>query len=107
MAIRLTGRAAEQVKSDLAGRGGGIGIRVMVLQSECSGMTYRLEFVDEATEEDAIFESEGARIFVDPKSLVWLDGTLIDYLEIGDESGFSFSNPNVTNSCGCGESFYV
>lgn len=107
MTINFTDRAAEQVKNYLAERGGGLGIRVIVQSSECSGMAYRLEFVDEPEEVDVIFESHGAKIVVDSKSLVWLEGTVVDYLQIGEESGFSFSNPNVKSQCGCGDSFYV
>lgn len=107
MAMSFTNSAAEQVRNYLAERGGGLGIRVIVQSSECSGMAYRLEFVDETEEGDEVFDSLGAKIVVDTKSLVWLDGTVIDYLQIGDESGFAFNNPNVKNQCGCGESFYV
>ncbi|SDH75205.1 HesB/IscA family protein [Propionivibrio dicarboxylicus] len=107
MAMRLTDRAAEQIRNYLAERGGGVGIRVIVQSSECSGMAYRLEFVDKAEENDFVFDSCGAKIFVDEKSLIWLEGTEIDYLQIGDESGFAFNNPNARNQCGCGESFYV
>lgn len=107
MAVSLTDRAAEQIRDYLTERGGGAGIRVIVQSSECSGMAYRLEFVDEAEESDVIFDSCGAKIFVDEKSLIWLEGTEIDYLQIGDERGFAFNNPNVRNQCGCGESFYV
>ena len=107
MAVSLTDRAAEEIRNYLARRGGGLGIRVIVQSSECSGMTYRLEFVDNSDERDVIFDSHGARVFVDEKSMTWLEGTEIDFLQIGDESGFAFSNPNVKNQCGCGESFYV
>ena len=107
MKISLTPRAAQQVLNYLADRGRGLGIRILVQSSECSGMTYHLEFVDQVDDSDEAFVSHGARIFVDQKSLVWLDGTEIDYLEIGEESGFSFRNPNIKDQCSCGESFYV
>ena len=107
MALSLTDRAAEQVLSYLRERGRGLGIRVIVEPSECSGMAYRLVFADEEEAGDEVFESHGARIYVDPKSLLWLEGTTIDFVKMGDESGFVFSNPNVKNRCGCGESFYV
>ena len=107
MALSFTRRAAEEVRNYLEGRGGGLGIRVMVESSECSGMAYKLVFVDEPKDGDALFESHGASIYVDPKSLTWLDGTVIDFVEEGDDSGFSFSNPNVSSQCGCGDSFYV
>ena len=107
MGISFTDRAAEQIRRYLAERGGGLGIRIIVQSSECSGMAYRLEFVDETEEADVVYESSGAKIVVDTKSLVWLEGTVVDYLQIGKESGFSFSNPNVKSQCGCGDSFYV
>lgn len=107
MALSFTRRAAEEVSNYLEERGGGLGIRVIVQSSECSGMAYRLVFVDESEEGDEVFESHGARIYVDPKSLAWLDGTVIDFVQAGEESGFAFNNPNVSSQCGCGESFYV
>lgn len=107
MALSFTERAAKEVCTFLEARGGGLGIRVMVESSECSGMAYKLVFVDEPKEEDEVFESHGARIYVDPKSLAWLQGTVIDFMQAGDDSGFSFRNPNVSSQCGCGESFYV
>lgn len=107
MALSFTDRAAKQVVNYLEERGGGLGIRIIVQSSECSGMAYRLVFVDEAEEGDTVFESHGAKVYVDPKSLVWLEGTVIDFLHVGEESGFAFNNPNVKNQCGCGGSFYV
>ena len=107
MALSLTERAAEQVKNYLRERGSGLGIRIIVQSSECSGMAYRLVFVDESEEGDTIFESHDAKVFIDPKSLIWLEGTEIDFLQSGDESGFFFNNPNVKNQCSCGDSFYV
>lgn len=107
MAVSLTERAATQIRSYLEGRGGGLGIRVIVESSECSGMAYRLVFVDEPEEHDMVFDSHNAKVFVDPTSIVWLEGTVIDFVQIGEESGFAFQNPNVKNQCGCGDSFYV
>lgn len=107
MALSFTRRAAEEVCNYLDERGGGLGIRVIVQSSECSGMAYRLVFVDESEEGDEVFESHGARVYVDPKSLAWLEGTVIDFVQTGEESGFAFNNPNVSSQCGCGESFYV
>ncbi|MFB0935467.1 MAG: iron-sulfur cluster assembly accessory protein [Propionivibrio sp.] len=107
MALSFTRRAAEEVCNYLDERGGGLGIRVIVQSSECSGMAYRLVFVDEPDEGDEVFESHGARIYVDPKSLAWLQGTVIDFVQAGEDSGFAFNNPNVSSQCGCGESFYV
>ncbi len=107
MALSFSDTAAKEMQNYLAQRGGGLGIRLMVQTSECDGMTYRLEFVDEADEYDLLYESHGARIYIDPKSLVYVDGTEIGYSMEGDEGGFSINNPNVKNHCGCGESFYV
>ena len=88
-------------------RGGGLGVRVIVQSSECSGMAYRMVFVDHEEAGDSVFTSHGANVYVDPKSLVWLEGTTIDFVQEGEQSGFAFANPNVKNQCGCGESFYV
>ena len=83
------------------------GVRLGVKTSGCSGMAYNLEFVDEVNEDDLIFEEHGARVYIDPKSLVYLDGTQVDYTKEGLQEGFKFENPNVKDSCGCGESFHV
>lgn len=107
MAVVLTERAAVEIRRYLDERGQGIGIRIIVEPSECSGLAYRLVFADMLTEGDQVFESHGAKVIVDAKSLVPIDGTVIDYLVQGDDSGFAFQNPNVTNQCGCGESFYI
>ena len=107
MAVTLSDKAAKHVANFLIKRGKGIGLRLGVRTSGCSGMAYKLVFVDEPKEEDEVFESHGARIYVDPKSLAWLQGTVIDFVQAGDDSGFSFRNPNVSSQCGCGESFYV
>ena len=107
MALSFSQRAANQVRNYLEERGGGLGIRIIVQSSECSGMTYRLVFVDEQEAHDVVFCSHDAKIFVDPKSLIWLEGTVVDFVQDGDESGFVFQNPNVKNQCGCGDSFYV
>ncbi len=107
MAVSFTEGAAQQVRNYLEERGGGLGIRVIVQSSECSGMAYRMVFVDEEATDDVVFVSHGARIYVDPKSLLWLDGTLVDFIQTDEESGFAFQNPNVSSQCGCGESFYV
>ena len=107
MAVSLTQRAAAEVIKYLDDRGGGLGIRLIVQSSECSGMAYRMVFVDAPEAGDEVFESHGAKLYVDPKSLVWIEGTVIDFVQTGEESGFAFSNPNVSSQCGCGESFYV
>ena len=89
----------------LAKRGKGIGIRLGVKTSGCSGMAYKLEFADAPEAEDMVFESHGVKVLVDPKSLPYLDGTELDYAKEGLNEGFKFNNPNVKDQCGCGESF--
>jgi iron-sulfur cluster assembly protein len=107
MGVTVTEAAARHVESQLAGRGHGLGIRLGVTTSGCSGMAYVLEFVDEQAPEDQVFEAHGVRVFVDPKSLVYLDGTELDYVREGLNEGLQFRNPNVSAECGCGESFTV
>lgn len=107
MAVTLTETAAKHVASQLANRGKGVGIRIGVTTTGCSGMAYVLEFVDEPTANDAVFEDHGVKIVVDPKSLVYLDGTEMDFVKTGVNEGFEFRNPNVKGECGCGESFTV
>ena len=107
MALSFTERAAKEVCTYLEARGGGLGIRVMVESSECSGMAYKLEYVDEPNAEDTVFEQLGVKVFVDPQSLPYLDGTQLDYTREGLNEGFKFSNPNEKATCGCGESFTV
>ncbi len=105
--ITITENAAKHINSYLTKRGKGLGVRLGVKTSGCSGMAYNLEFVDEASAEDLVFEEHGARIYIDPKSLVYLDGTQVDYTKEGLQEGFKFETPNVKDSCGCGESFHV
>jgi iron-sulfur cluster assembly protein len=107
MAITLTESAATRVRTFLENRGKGVGLRLGVRTTGCSGMAYVLEFVDDLNEEDQIFEDHGVKVVVDPKSLVYLDGTQLDYVKQGLNEGFEFNNPNVTGECGCGESFNV
>ncbi|MDO4895122.1 MULTISPECIES: iron-sulfur cluster assembly protein IscA [Moraxella] len=105
--ISLTPRAAEHVKAFLENRGNGEGIRVGVRTAGCSGLAYVLEFVDEINDIDEKFVSHDVAVFVDPKSLVYLNGLQMDYVTEGLNSGFKFTNPNQTGECGCGESFTV
>ena len=105
--ITITENAAKHINNYLTKRGKGLGVRLGVKTSGCSGMAYNLEFVDEVNEDDLIFEEYGARVYIDPKSLVYLDGTQIDYTKEGLQEGLKFENPNVKDSCGCGESFHV
>ena len=107
MAITLTQTAADRVEKFLANRGKGIGLRLGVKTTGCSGMAYTLEFVDNLNDEDNVFESYGVKVIVDPKSLVHIDGTELDFTKEGLNEGFKFNNPNVKNECGCGESFTV
>ncbi len=107
MSITLTERAAQHVQNYLAKRGKGIGLRFGVRTTGCSGMAYKLEFVDAANEEDQTFESNGVKVFVDPKSLVYIDGTELDFGREGLNEGFKFNNPKEKDQCGCGESFNV
>lgn len=107
MAITLTETAATRVQKFLASRGKGVGLRLGVKTSGCSGMSYTLEFVDEAAPEDLVFDSNGVKVLVDPTSLVYLDGTELDFAKEGLNEGFKFNNPNAAANCGCGESFSV
>ncbi|MGL5072349.1 MAG: iron-sulfur cluster assembly protein IscA, partial [Aeromonas salmonicida] len=88
-------------------RGKGIGLRLGVKTTGCSGLAYVLEFVDELADEDQVFEQNGVRIIVDAKSLIHLDGTELDFVKEGLNEGFQFNNPNAKGECGCGESFSV
>jgi iron-sulfur cluster assembly protein len=105
--ITLTEKAASHVQSSLAKRGKGVGLRVGVRTSGCSGLAYKLEFADALNPEDLQFESHGVKLVVDPKSLQYIDGTVLDYTREGLNEGFKFRNPNVKDECGCGESFNV
>lgn len=107
MAITLTTAAADRVKTFLEQRGKGLGLRLGVRTSGCSGMAYVLEFVDELDEGDVVFEDHGVKVIVDPKSMVYIDGTELDFAKEGLNEGFKFNNPNVKDECGCGESFNI
>ena len=108
MAITITEQGAKRVNDFLANRGSGLGVRLAVKTTGCSGMAYVIEFVDDVnTDEDEIFESNGVKIVVDKKSLVYIDGTEMDFVKEGLNEGFAFNNPNEKDSCGCGESFTV
>jgi iron-sulfur cluster assembly protein len=105
--ITLTEVASKKVKENLASRTTGIGLRVGVKTTGCSGLAYVLEYVDTPTEDDISFVSHGVHIFVDPKSLVYIDGLEMDWVRNGLNEGFEFNNPNTKAECGCGESFTV
>lgn len=105
--ITLTPSALEQVRSSIKSRGKGLGIRVGVKTAGCSGLAYVLEFVDTKDTNDTEFEHGDVSVFVDAKSLVYLQGLEMDYVKNGLNEGFEFNNPNKTGECGCGESFTV
>ena len=107
MAVTMTERAAKHVSNYLSRRGKGLGIRLGVKTSGCSGMAYKLEYVDSLEEEDCVFENFGVKVVIDPKSLPYLDGTELDFVREGLNEGFKFNNPNAKDQCGCGESFTV
>jgi iron-sulfur cluster assembly protein len=107
MAITLTPAAAERVRSFIDKRGNGVGLRLAVKTTGCSGMAYVMEFADQVEDDDVVFEDQGIKLLINPKSLVYLDGTELDYAKEGLNEGFKFNNPNVKDMCGCGESFNV
>jgi iron-sulfur cluster assembly protein len=107
MAVTLTDRAAQHVQRYIERRGKGVGLRLGVRTTGCSGLAYKLEFADHIQPEDTQFESNGVRVLVDPKSLAYLDGTELDFVREGLNEGFKFNNPNEKDRCGCGESFNV
>ncbi|MDH2927406.1 iron-sulfur cluster assembly protein IscA [Lonepinella koalarum] len=107
MAVTLTESAVNRVRTFLQNRGKGVGLRLGIKTSGCSGLAYVLEFVDTLNEDDKVFEQDGVKIIVDVKSLVYLDGTELDFVKEGLNEGFKFNNPNVKDQCGCGESFNV
>lgn len=107
MGVTLSEKAATHVANYIAKRGRGVGLRLGVRTSGCSGMAYKLEFVDEVNPDDMVFEQKGVKIIVDAKSLPYLEGMELDFAREGLNEGFKFNNPNVKDQCGCGESFNV
>ena len=105
--IAVTPRAASKIVSNIDRRGAGIGIRLGTRTTGCSGLAYVLEYVDEPEVTDHVFDSDGFKIVVDPRSLPILDGLIIDYVRNGLNEGFEFNNPQEKDRCGCGESFRV
>ena len=108
--IQITPRAAEQIKAQLAKRPNSTaqsGVRLGVKGGGCSGMSYVIEYCDQPRARDRVFEVDGARVYVDPKSLVYLNGTTFDFVDTFQQKGFKFVNPQVKSECGCGESFSV
>ena len=107
MPVTLTENAARHVSSYIAKRGRGMGLRLGVKTTGCSGLAYKLEFADAPNAEDQLFESHGVKVLIDPKSLAYLEGTELDYTREGLNEGFKFNNPKERDRCGCGESFRV
>lgn len=107
MSITLTPQAAEHINKHISKRGAGIGLRLGVRLTGCSGMAYEVDYVDVSSAADHVFEDQGIKVFVDPRSLPFVDGTQLDYVREGLNAGFKFSNPNEKAACGCGESFTV
>ena len=107
MSVTLSEAAARHVTRYLAKRGKGVGVRLGVKTTGCSGLAYTLEYVDALASEDMIFEGHGVKLLVDPKSMAYIDGTQLDYVREGLNEGFRFNNPNERDKCGCGESFRV
>ena len=107
MSVSMTQAAAQHVQNFLTKRGKGIGLRLGVKTTGCSGMAYKLEYADDVAPEDNVFEAFGVKLLIDPKSLPYLEGTELDFTREGLNEGFKFNNPNVKDECGCGESFHV
>ncbi|PLC48476.1 iron-sulfur cluster assembly protein IscA [Pollutimonas subterranea] len=107
MGITLTQQAADHISRYIEKRGKGLGLRLGVRTTGCSGMAYKLEYVDEPAAGDQVVEQFGVKVFIDPKSLPFLEGTQLDYGREGLNEGFRFTNPNEKATCGCGESFTV
>ena len=107
MALSLTQSAAERVKSYLERRGRGLGLRVGIRKTGCSGYAYVIDYADDVDDSDVVFEDRGVKIIVDNDSLELIDGTQVDFVKQGLNEAFKFRNPNVKGECGCGESFSI
>ncbi len=107
MAISLTDSAAERVRTYLDKRGSGVGLRVGVTETGCSGYSYVINYADEIDDVDIVFEDKGVAVVVHPDALKLIDGTEVDFVKNGLNEAFSFRNPNISGECGCGESFTV
>ena len=107
MSITLTTAAGSHIERFLQKRGKGLGVRLGVKTTGCSGLAYVIEYADETSVDDTVFEDKGIKVIVDAKSLVYLDGTELDFVKEGLNEGFKFTNPNEKNRCGCGESFSI
>jgi iron-sulfur cluster assembly protein len=107
MAISLTNSAAERVRTYLEKRGSGVGLRLGVTETGCSGYSYVINYADEIDDSDVVFEDKGVTVVVQPDALALIDGTEVDFVKNGLNEAFSFRNPNISGECGCGESFNV
>ncbi len=107
MAISLTNSAADRVRSYLEKRGSGVGLRLGVIETGCSGYSYVINYADEIEDTDVVFEDKGITVVVHPDALALIDGTEVDFVKNGLNEAFSFRNPNISGECGCGESFNV
>ncbi len=107
MSVSMTQAAATHVEKYMAKRGKGVGLRLGVRTTGCSGLAYKLEYADTIAPEDHVYEHFGVKVLIDPKSLPYLDGMELDFAREGLNEGFKFNNPNVKDECGCGESFTV
>ena len=107
MSISLTPAAAERVKTFIASRGKGLGLRLGVRKTGCSGFAYVVNYADDSRPADLVFEDQGVKVFVDPDSLPLIKGTTVDFVKQGLNEAFRFHNPNIKGECGCGESFSV
>ncbi len=107
MGVTFTDSAAKHIKGFLDKRGKGVGLRLAVRTTGCSGLAYVLEFADEVASNDEVFENNDVTVIIDKKSLVYLDGTELDFTKEGLNEGFKFNNPNMKDECGCGESFTI
>lgn len=107
MGITITENAAKHMLKSLHQRGKGIGLRIGLESSGCSGYGYKLEYVDEARQDDQLIEAYGITVFIDPNSLIHLDGMTVDFVRQGLNEGYVFDNPNAVSECGCGKSFSV
>jgi iron-sulfur cluster assembly protein len=107
MAVSLTQSAAARVRSFLEKRGSGVGLRIGVRRTGCSGYAYLIDYADAVGADDVVFDHAGVKVIVDSKSLSLIDGTEVDFVKEGFNEAFKFRNPNVKGECGCGESFNV
>ncbi len=107
MAISLTDSAASRVRNHLEARGKGLGLRLGVTKTGCSGYSYVINYADEIADSDIVFEDKGVKVVVDPDALALIDGTEVDFIKNGLNEAFSFRNPNIAGECGCGESFNI